>query len=73
MKRQITDQQYIEAARRQYHKGGKIEIDDQIGTEMVSKAPGNPDGGAYVQAWVWVYDEDAVLDPQTKNKDAVLQ
>ncbi len=53
-----TDEQYIAQARRQYHRDGEIEIDEQIGTEMVSKAPDNPDGGAYVQAWVWVYDTD---------------
>lgn len=51
----ITDAQYIAAVRRLYHKDGEIEIDDEIGTEMVSRGS---DPGAYVQAWVWVYDSD---------------
>ena len=59
--KEITDQQYIDAARRLYQcrekyapDDGDIEIDDEIGdpNHMVSR--GGPDG-AYVRAWVWVY------------------
>jgi len=46
----------IEAARRQYEREGEIEID---GNARISRANGNPENGAYVQAWVWVYEEDA--------------
>lgn len=48
----------IEAARRLYEREGEIEIDDGA---KVSRADDNPDAGAYVQAWVWVYDQDARL------------
>jgi hypothetical protein len=44
---------YVEAAQRQHHDEGTCEIDDDA---KVSWAPGN--GGAYVQSWVWVDDED---------------
>lgn len=57
MAREITDEQYIEAARRLYQKDGEIEIDELAGTEIVSRSD---DDGAYVQAWVWVYDEDVL-------------
>ena len=48
----------IAAAKKQYHKEGEIEIDAKA---KVSRAPGNSDNGAYVQAWVWVADEDAEI------------
>ena len=51
-------QQMIAAAKKQYHKEGEIEIDAKA---KVSRAPGNSDNGAYVQAWVWVADEDAEI------------
>jgi hypothetical protein len=46
------DARYIKAARAQYHKDGEIEIDDGA---LVSRGD---DPGAYVQAWVWVSDEE---------------
>ena len=46
----------IETARRIYQEEGSIEIDDNA---KVSRGEGNPDKGAYVQAWLWVYDESA--------------
>ena len=46
----MTDQEYIELARAQYESEGSIEIDDGA---PVSRGM---DPGAYVQAWVWVYD-----------------
>jgi stress-induced morphogen len=42
-------QQYVERARRLYHKAGEIEIEDDA---LVSTSPDTP--GAYVMAWVWV-------------------
>jgi len=51
----LTDTQYRAAARREYEREGEIEIDTGA---PVSKARGNPDCGAYVQAWVWVSDEE---------------
>jgi len=44
---------YVEAAQRQHHEEGTCEIDDNA---KVSWSPEG--GGAYVQSWVWVYDED---------------
>jgi len=44
---------YVEAAQRQHHEEGTCEIDDGA---KVSWSPEG--GGAYVQSWVWVYDED---------------
>lgn len=50
-----TDEQYRAVARAQYHCDGEIEIDENA---PLSQADGNPDGGCYVQAWVWVSDEE---------------
>lgn len=50
------DEKMREAARRAYEDEGRIEIDEGA---PVSRAADNPDKGAYVQAWVWVADEDA--------------
>jgi hypothetical protein len=47
----------VAAARAQFHDEGTIEIDEDA---PVSRAADNCDRGAYVQAWVWVDDEDAV-------------
>lgn len=48
------DRQMVLAAQRRYHDEGTIEVDENA---KVSRAVGNGDGGAYVQAWVWVTDE----------------
>ena len=57
----FTDKQLIDTAKRLYHDGGTIEIDDAAQVSM----PGDIDidaekgeRGAYVQAWVWVAFED---------------
>ena len=44
----LTDQEYIKAARREHQREGVIEIDDDA---LISR--GDHDG-AYVAAWVWV-------------------
>lgn len=56
---EITDSDYIAAARDKYAKEGTLEFDD---TPLVSRGD---DPGAYVQAWVWVYDSDV---ERSKNK-----
>lgn len=47
------DPQAVEQAGSEYQREGEIEIDEGA---TCSRAEGNPDGGCYVQAWVWVYD-----------------
>lgn len=42
---------YRDAARRVWHRGGEIEIDD------FAEISRGDDNGAYVQAWVWVCDD----------------
>ena len=51
-----TDTQYRAAAKKLYHREGEVEIDENA---KLSKALGNPDRGCYVEAWVWVSDEEA--------------
>jgi len=46
---------YRAAAKAQWHDEGSCEIDDKA---LVSR-DGEDDIGAYVQAWVWVTNEDA--------------
>ena len=55
-----TRRQMIAAARSQYQSEGEIEIDDNA---KLSRAEDNPDTGAFVQAWVWVSDEEASQEP----------
>lgn len=60
----MTDEQYREAARKQYAKDGEIEIDD--GAEVSHAHDHAPearchsadDEGAYVQAWLWVANNE---------------
>lgn len=47
----ISDEQYREAAKAQHECEGTCEIDSNA---VVSRG-GDP--GAYVQAWVWVYND----------------
>ena len=51
-KKSITDNQYIEAAKREYGREGEIEIDSNA---IVSRGD---DPGAYVAAWVWVSNSE---------------
>lgn len=48
----VTDEQYRVQARKDYADDGFIEIDSDA---VVSRGS---DPGAFVRAWVWVYDED---------------
>lgn len=57
----IDNRAYIAAAREMYHDGGNLEIPDD---PSVSRVHGRSDGGAYVQAWVWIRDEDAITTIQ---------
>ena len=52
----IEDSHVISAARLLFEEEGRIEIDADA---KISRADGNPEFGAYVQAWVWVPDSDA--------------
>ena len=50
------DECYIAKAREQYESEGSIEIDDHtIVSELDDRVDG--DDGAYVLAWLWVYDD----------------
>jgi hypothetical protein len=51
-----SDEATVRAAHRMFHDEGTIEVDDNA---TVSRADGNLDRGAYVQAWVWVSDDEA--------------
>ncbi len=46
-------------AKERYHDEGFIEIDDNA---PVSRGEDNPDGGAYVQAWIWIADPPQDID-----------
>jgi hypothetical protein len=46
-----NENRYIKAARRMWEREGEIEVDDW---PLISPS----DDGAYVQAWVWVYNDD---------------
>lgn len=54
-----TDEAMRNAARAVYEVEGSVEIDEDA---PISRDADNTDKGAYVQAWVWVYDEDAAND-----------
>ena len=58
MAKRPTNTQYLEAAKKLYNKDGELEFDAMLGTRLVSKAPGNPDKGAFIQCWRWIYDDD---------------
>ena len=53
----------IEQARRQYGSEGAIEVDDGA---QLSKGD---DPGTYVQAWLWVYDQDVGVQPYPGDVD----
>ena len=60
-----TDGEMINAARRIHNKDGELEIDSPgspMPTARVSRGDAN---GAYVLAWVWVYDKD--VKPEDKK------
>jgi hypothetical protein len=55
----ITDKQYVDAASRLYHEEGTIEIDDETRSRAPALVSRGDDNGAYVEAWVWVPNEEA--------------
>ena len=55
-----TDDQMRAAANKIHGDDGVCEVDHDA---PVSRGSGNPAAGAYVQAWVWVDDEDAHQEP----------
>ena len=52
----ISGKAYARAAKRLHHREGTLEIDDE---PTISESS---DEGAYVAAWVWVYDEDVTAE-----------
>jgi hypothetical protein len=54
----VTNAEYIRLAREQHQKDGEIEIDDDAGVSR------GADPGAYVQAWVWVYDPEGIASEE---------
>jgi hypothetical protein len=52
MANKVSDARYREAAHRLHHEDGSCEVDDN------AKISRGDDPGAYVQAWVWVYNTD---------------
>ena len=58
-----TNEASRRAAIRLYYDEGTLEVDDGA---LLSRAKGNPDKGAYVQAWVWVYDSDVTPEDHEK-------
>jgi len=57
----MTLNQYRGAAKRLHHQEGTCEVDDRA--KVSSKAAGG-DAGRYVQAWVWVPDDEARKEEQ---------
>lgn len=51
-KETVKEKIYRAAARIFYERDGEIEIDDNAAVSIGS------DNGAYVQAWIWVSDDD---------------
>lgn len=56
-----TEMQYQKAAHRLFHEDGEIEVDVGAGIPTGTVSPSD-DGGAYVLAWVWVPNEEAVKE-----------
>jgi hypothetical protein len=52
----FSDEAYRKAADRLHGRDGEVEIDDD------AKISQSPDAGVYVQAWVWVYDDDVTAE-----------
>ncbi len=50
-----TDEQYRAKAKELHEREGELEVDDSA-----SVSRGTSDPGAYVQAWVWVSDEEVL-------------
>jgi hypothetical protein len=60
MKKKITALQYLKAAKSQYDKDGEIEVDiPTLPAKQEKLISRGSDPGAYVRAWVWVYDTNA--------------
>jgi hypothetical protein len=59
------DPTFIEAAEREYHRDGEVEIDNDA---VVSASF----GGAYVMAWVWVSNAEAVIFDDDEDEDLAV-
>lgn len=51
-----TNEWYVKRARETQHRDGEVEIDEGAAVSRNDDEAGG--SGAYVQAWVWVPDED---------------
>lgn len=60
----MRDEDYRRKAKKLYHEDGEIEVDDDAEVSWSSKVNGEP-AGAYVQAWVWVDDDEAEEGEET--------
>jgi hypothetical protein len=52
-KERLDNQHYANAAKEHYHVDGEVEVDPTASVSISEK-------GAYVQAWVWINESDAV-------------
>ena len=59
----LSDADFREAARKLKEKEGELEIDDNAAISRGS------DGGAYVQAWVWIDTESALRQIAEKAEE----
>lgn len=55
---------YVESAKERYQRDGEVEVDEQSDNSALVSF--SDDGGAYVLAWVWVYDDDV---PEGRRDD----
>lgn len=62
---QPSDQAMVKAAFRLHHKDGELEIDTHDSPMPASRVSRGDSPGAYVLAWVWVYDEQVL--PEDKK------
>jgi hypothetical protein len=60
--------QWVEAAKEKHQDEGDVEVDEQSdGSALISISD---DGGAYVLAWVWVYNDEAGLqEPEDEDEE----
>ncbi len=68
-----TDAEYIKAAKRLHESEGEVEVDANARVSRGGVSGGTTasnDPGAYVQAWVWVPDDQAA--PETEERPMML-
>lgn len=63
-----SDEAMVKAAHRIHHNDGEIEIDSHGSPLPTARVSRGEDPGAYVLAWVWVYDVDVTPADRKKEK-----